>query len=76
MALIRDTLQVTAGEASRLQKGWALRGWLTKDSKQANAFVLTDRGLALISQKPKTPETPENAVKPDENRKTDQKEGW
>lgn len=74
-ALIREVMGVTVGEASRLQKSWAVRGWLMKDTKQANAFVLTERGLALIAQKPKTPETPENPVKPVENPKTDQKEG-
>lgn len=73
--LIRELLDMNAGEASRQQKAWALCGWLAKDAKQGNAFVLTDRGLALISQKPKTPETPENPNKPDENPETDRKEG-
>ena len=71
VALIRNVLHASSGEASRQQKSWALRGWLMKDPRQANAFVLTDRGLALISQKPKTPETPINPEKPLEKPKTD-----
>ena len=73
-ALIREMLSVTAGEASRQQKAWALQGWLMKDPMQANAYVLTERGLALLAQKPKTPKTPENSEKPAENPKTDQTE--
>jgi hypothetical protein len=72
VALIRDMLDLTAWEAGRQQKNWALRTWLSKDGQQANAYVLTDRGLALIDQKPKTAETHENRLKPNENAKTDQ----
>lgn len=67
VSLIRNVLHASGGEASRQQKAWALRGWLMKDPKQANAFVLTDRGLALIPQKPETPKTPQNPEKPGEN---------
>lgn len=59
-ALVREMMNVNAGEAGRLQRTWALRSWLMKDKNHANAFVLTDRGLALIGEKPKTHETPEN----------------
>lgn len=66
IGLIKDELGVTASQASRLQQGWALRNWLAKDASQANAFVLTERGIALLSQKPKTAKTPENPGETDE----------
>lgn len=75
VALIKQSTGLSNGQASRAQQAWALRGWLMKDASQANAFVLTDRGLVLISQKPETPETAKNPEKPIENPETDEKEG-
>jgi hypothetical protein len=71
-ALLKEMMNLTAGEASRQQRAWAVRGWLSKDKGRANAYVLTDRGLALIGQKPKTPKTPENRGETAEKPETDQ----
>jgi hypothetical protein len=73
--LLKEMMNLSAREAGRQQRTWAARNWLVKDGKQANAFVLTDRGLALIGEKRKTRETPQNAEKPAENRKTDENGG-
>jgi len=75
LALVREELNVSARDAGNQQKAWSLRGWLIKDKSQSNAYVLTDRVLALLGEKPKTAKTRQNPEKPAENRKTDQKEG-
>jgi hypothetical protein len=63
LTLIQEILHVNKTEAGRLQRSWGLRGWLGKDKNQKNAFVLTDRGLALLPRKLETAETPGNAQK-------------
>jgi hypothetical protein len=75
LTLIQEILHVNKTEAGRLQKSWGLRCWLGKDKNQKNAFVLTDRGLALLPQKLETAETPENSQKQAGNSETDGKEG-
>jgi hypothetical protein len=63
LALIQEGMGANRNESVRLQRSWALRGWLAKDAGQKNAYVLTDRGLALLAGKQETRETPGNAGK-------------
>jgi hypothetical protein len=71
-SLIQEMLSVSAREAANQQRAWSFRGWLAKDKAQGNAYVLTDRILALLGEKPKTAKSRENPEKPAENRKTDE----
>lgn len=48
LALIQDVAGESARQANKLQKGWALRGWIIKDAEQDNAYVLGERGMRFL----------------------------
>jgi hypothetical protein len=54
-AKVMEQGRVTEWQARKYLEAWSLRGWVAKDAKADNAFTITPKLLALLSNHPTTP---------------------
>jgi hypothetical protein len=62
-AQVQEWGRVSEWQARHLLETWALKGWLLKDAKRANAFCVTPKAQGLLANH-LTPQTASNPLKP------------